>query len=799
MLRILDRYLLREIVPSLFLGIGVFTFVLLLNQILHYAQILITQRVNASIALGILFNLLPSVLCLTIPMGLLLGILIALGRLAADSEITAMRASGVSLYRLLTPLAVAAILAWVVSSYLIIQVLPDSNQRTRELLFQAMTSQAGKQIRPRVFYDRLFPNMMFLVREIPADNQRWQEVIMADLTQPESPTLTFADEGQLVIDSDERTASFYLKNAEIHRVAYSTPDDYQHRIDSEVSLPLPTETLFPPEDINVPRGARELHLAELARQFGETGLPKYSTEIHKKFSFPFACFVFGVLGLALGIHNRRDGRSWGFVVSIGIIFVYYLMITIGERLAANGRLSPVVGMWTANVVLGALGAALLVRNAREGQGAFWSWDEIRSAAARLNLRSLGNWLSGLRRAQRTKARQGRATSTDRGMHPSETRTVVVLKIPRLRLSPQDIRFPNTLDRYVTANFVRNFLLILSALVTVYVLGVLIDIFPFVFENRIKGKVLFQYLAAVQPEIFFHMLPLSTLMATLVCFALLSKTSELTAVKAGGISMYRTAMPVILAGVLVSGACFAIQEYVLPFANRRAVELKDEIEQRPVQTHNILNRQWMLGEQQQIYHYAYYDSTRRVFSGLAVYRFGVDPFRLTERFYAQTARWTAAEGGWLLANGWSRNFLTGRRHERFDKLLIPDMEPPSYFAKEERRSEQMTYFELSDYISDLEQSGFDVVRLQVAKHAKFSFPLAAVVTVLIGIPFSFTPGKKGALYGIGIAIAIGLSYYVITRMFGFMGETAMLPPLMAAWSPNVLFAVAALYGLFNVRT
>ena len=160
MLRILDRYLLKEITPSLFLGIGVFTFVLLLNSILHYAQILITQRVSAAIALGILLNLMPSVLCLTIPMGLLLGILIALGRLAADSEIAAMRASGVSLYRLLTPLAVAAVVAWMASSFLIIEILPDSNQKTRELLFQAMTSQAGKQIRPRVFYDRLFPNLI---------------------------------------------------------------------------------------------------------------------------------------------------------------------------------------------------------------------------------------------------------------------------------------------------------------------------------------------------------------------------------------------------------------------------------------------------------------------------------------------------------------------------------------------------------------------------------------------------------------------------------------------------------------
>jgi len=128
-----------------------------------------------------------------------------------------------------------------------------------------------------------------------------------------------------------------------------------------------------------------------------------------------------------------------------------------------------------------------------------------------------------------------------------------------------------------------------------------------------------------------------------------------------------------------------------------------------------------------------------------------------------------------------------------------MEPPSYFLKEERRSEQMTYLELSRYVADMKQAGYDVVRLEVALQSKFAFPLAALVTVLIAIPFSFTPGKKGALYGIGMAIGIGLSYYVTTRLFAFMGETAMLPPGIAAWAPNALFSVGALYGLFNVRT
>ena len=774
MMRILDRYVFREVIPSFFLGILVFTFVILLNEILRFAERLVSESASLSDTLGILLNLLPSVLCLTIPMGFLLGVLIALGRLAADSEIIAMRASGVSLYRLLIPVLVAATLAWGATSYLIIDVLPDSNQRVRQLFFKVLTSHAGMEVRPRVFYDRLFPNLMFLVLDTPTDVDYWENVILADLSEPQSPRLTFADQGRLLIDAEERTVTFYLQNAELHQVSHRRPAEYQRQLSKEIFLPLPTETFFPPEDINVPRGARELSLNQLRTSYTETELPVYLTEIHKKFSIPFASVVFGVLGLALGIRNRRDGRSWGFVMSLAVIFIYYVLIDIGENMAISGRLSPLLGMWTPNIVLGGGAIALLVRAARESQGGFFGigslWPLLGSKPGS-KLRSL------LKSSKR---------------RPS--RTEILLRIPRMSL-----RFPNTLDRYISREFTRFFLLILAALVSVYVLGLLIDVIADTFENNIQGKVVFEYIALAQPQIFFHMLPLATLMATLVCFAILTKTSELTAAKAGGISVYRLAVPVVLMGVVVSAGCFALQEYLLPYANRRAAELRDEIKKRPAQTYNVLNRKWMMGENQELYNYAYYDPNLRKFSGLAVYKYDTNPFEITERFYTEEATWESEIGAWVFRKGWKRNFAEGRQIERFEALRVRDMEPPSYFVKVQKRSDQMTYLELARYVEDLKQAGYDVVPLEVARQAKFSFPLAAMVTVLIGVPFSFTPGKKGALYGIGIAIAIGLTYYVTTRIFAFMGETAMLPPFIAAWAPNVLFSIAALYGLFNVRT
>jgi LPS export ABC transporter permease LptG/LPS export ABC transporter permease LptF len=775
MLRILDNYIIREIGPSFGLGLGVFTFVLLLNEILRYARILITQAASVGHVVGILINLLPSVLCVTIPMGVLLGILIALGRMSADSEITALRASGVSLYRLVRPILVAAAIGWAASSYFIIYVLPDSNQAVRQLFFQVLTSKVKTDIRPRVFYDNLFPNLMFLALDIPTGSDTWQNVFLADLSNPGAPRITLAREGRLIIDPEERTVNFYLRDGEMHQVNYGKPDNYDLQAFDETVLPIQGETFFPPDQVNVPRGPREMGFQQLFGTYQQTNLPVYLVEIHKKFSIPFACFVFGILGLGFGIKNRREGRSWGFVVSIAIIFIYYVLIKLGEEMAVQERLSPLISMWSVNVIMGVAGVLLLVRNAREAYGF--------QHAIHIGLKSLGT------RVRRSVA--GRLTT--RSTSPS-SRPVVVIRIPRIV-----IRFPNTLDRYITREFLRYFFLILSALVTIYILGEILNILEPVFENRIKGKLVFQYIGVVLPEILFRMLPLATLMATLVNFAIFTKTSEITAIKAGGVSLYRISLAPILIGAVASLVCFALQDYVLPYSNRRAAELDDEIHKRPVQTHNLMDRRWMLGREQHIYHYSYFDPGESVFKGLAVYHFDPSNFRLSQRLYANQAGWDSSIGAWILQGGWERVFDEVADVERFNELIVRDIEPPAYFVKEEKQSDQMTYVELENYIEDLSQSGFDVMRYKVALHSKIALPLAAMITVIIGIPFSFTPGKKGALYGIGIAIVLGLSYYVTARVFTYMGDSAMLPPLLAAWAPNILFGVAALYGLFNVKT
>ena len=125
--------------------------------------------------------------------------------------------------------------------------------------------------------------------------------------------------------------------------------------------------------------------------------------------------------------------------------------------------------------------------------------------------------------------------------------------------------------------------------------------------------------------------------------------------------------------------------------------------------------------------------------------------------------------------------------------------PEYFKKEVLTASQMTYPELSLYIDDLSRSGFDVSGLTVDLYRKLSFPLVSVIMAIIAIPFAFTTGRKGAFYGIGIAIVIGISYWAAFELFDKLGGINRLSPLIAAWFPNLIFGFSGFWMLLKVRT
>ncbi len=317
------------------------------------------------------------------------------------------------------------------------------------------------------------------------------------------------------------------------------------------------------------------------------------------------------------------------------------------------------------------------------------------------------------------------------------------------------------------------------------------------QNRVAGRVVVRYYAFHLFQIAFTVAPIAVLVGVLVTLGVLARNKEITAMKAGGISVYRAAMPVLGMGLVSSLLLYGLQEWVLPQTNKVAAAERNVIKGRPAQSSDQFDRRWMLASDDRFYNFDYIverdrSPRRGVAEGggrggeFAVYGFSiydVDPGRweLDERVFASRAAWNPAEGAYELDHGWRRT--TGAR-PTFQRFLLQrvraigrdpggEIEPPAYFKREEKPSDTMGFGELGLYIRSLETRGFDVAKLRVQLYRKLAFPMVGLVMTLLAVPFSFVVARRGALYGVGIAIVIAIVYWAVLGIFEALGNNALL--------------------------
>jgi LPS export ABC transporter permease LptG len=289
-----------------------------------------------------------------------------------------------------------------------------------------------------------------------------------------------------------------------------------------------------------------------------------------------------------------------------------------------------------------------------------------------------------------------------------------------------------------------------------------------------------------------------LVAVLVTFGVLTKHNEVTAFKACGVSLHRLAIPVLAISGVFSAGLFAFDHYYLPDTNRKQDALRNEIKGKPVQTYLHPERKWIFGRGFRIYYYKYFDNSQNVMAGVSVYQLDPKSFDLRREISAERAQWQPSLHTWIFQNGWVRE-IHGK-FERFQVRTFPELdEPPDFFLKKLEQDKQMNFQELDAYISDLQQSGFDTVRLRVQLQKKFSVPLFALIMAMISVPFAFLVGNRGAMAGIGVSIGVAMAYWGIGQLFEQIGNANQLPPGLAAWSPDVLFALAGAYLLLRMRS
>jgi LPS export ABC transporter permease LptG len=442
-------------------------------------------------------------------------------------------------------------------------------------------------------------------------------------------------------------------------------------------------------------------------------------------------------------------------------------------------MSPVLGVWMANILFGLIGTVLL-----------WRTDKIPIELG-LGEMLLGQFKTSIARIFNSRVEESATNGSRR----------------RGRLF--STRFPLILDDYVLRSFVSYLMLILSSLLVLFLVFTYFELLSDIVRKKIPLLTQLEYLLNFVPSVLYQVTPLAVLLTVLVMFGLMQKSNEITAMKATGVSIYRTVIPILVIATTLAGGLFVLDQWYLPYANKRVETLRNMIKGKPAQTYLRPDRKWIFGESKKrgegatenrkIYYYEAFDPDRNTFGSISAFELNPHSFQMIKRVYAARARWAEHLSKWTFENGWQRtwnNAPGADLHEdlrKFDVSTFAELnEPPTYFKKEVLQSSEMNYEELRRYIYDLQQGGFDVVRLRVQLQKKIAFPLITLVMAVLAVPFALSGGRRGALSGVVVALVIGVSYVLTSSLFEAMGNVSQLPPLIAAWSPDLIFGLAGGY-------
>src|SRR5215471_4157491 len=771
-MRILTRYILREVAAHALIGVAIFTFVLFTRDLGHILELVVRASAPLPSVAEIFSFTVPLALAYTLPMSVLVGILIGLSRLAADSEITAMRASGMGIWSFLRSLSPFVFAAWLLALANGLYVAPRSQAALARLDDRLKGSQVSFEVQPRVFYEG-FPKYVLYVQDVKsaAGAAIWKDVFMADLTDASNPKITLAKEGVVVAEGPDRL-HLHLVDGSAHETDPKDPDHYEISTFEQTDIPIELPSSENRSDESQPASVvGTWDLLEKARHGDPVNARWDLIEFHRRFALPTACLVLALVGIPLGLSSKKSGKSGGFVLTILLVFVYYVISLIGVSLARQDKVSPWFGAWLADFAFLALGVFLLFRAEKRPFELASFRDQKKNAALLAGGRGRNSRENAFERA-----------STRRRFFSAS--------------------FPTLLDDYVLRDFFLHLGMILATFLILVLVFTLFELLGDILRNRVPALVVVEYLVNVTPYLLYSVAPLVMLLAVLVTFGLMQRSNEITAIKATGISIYRIVTPVIVAAAVLAVGLFFADQFYLPRTNKRQEALHNQIKGKPAQTYLRPDRKWIFGQNNDIYYYQFFDPDHDQFGNITVFQLDKANFTVTRRIHADRAHWADNLNRWVYEQGWERllNVSAIANYRPFDVSTFPALqETPGYFKKEVKQYNEMNYTELRRYIRDLQESGFDVVRLRMQLHEKLSYPLITLIVAILAVPFSLSTGKRGAITGVAVGIGVSVFYIVVTRFFEAMGNQSLLPAAMAAWAPDLIFVLVGGYLILKVPT
>jgi len=777
---VLDRYIARELVSPFAFACALLTFFLVIDRIYHLTDLVITKGVPFYLVMQLLLFMMPSFLAHTLPMALLVAVLLAGGRLASDLEIVAFKAAGVSALRLFRPVLVASLLITGATAVLTLMVNPAANGEFQRQLFRILQARAVSGLQERIF-NSTFGDLTIYVEDVSTSQVALRGILVSDERDPTLSRIISAREGRLLTDEANRRITLRMMNGAVNEADILPVDVPKTTVDT----PSPTGgaagasryryTRFDIYDMSLSvdsplKGAPRVEKPEkddLGAKIAEYrddphSRAPFEIERHKRYALPMAALVFGLVGFPLAIRSHRGGRSIALVGSLAILVTYYLMMTSLEGAALRARVPAVLAIWAPNALFGTGGLGLLIATARE-----WRWPAM-PAVWRV--------IEAVRRTM-----PGRPVWHPRhGTGGARDSTHIV-------------------DRYLVREYVTFMGIGLAVAAALFVVIDLVQTLDKYLRVKPPLVYILEHFAYRLPAALHDGLPVVMLVATIFLFLTLSRYHELTALKAAGVSLYRVSAPVLGVGLVVAIGAGLFQELALPVLNERGEEV-DRVKIRGQAPRHLQSRQrlWVRSADTRFYRVELLNPGTNDLYGVTILELDRE-FRLTGRLDARRAHWTA--GGWELSDGAYREIGPEGKVQTvpFGWTALDLKEELEDFLRIQKPVSTMSFWELRDYIGQLEAAGFQIRKYLVELYSKLSFPLVNLVMVLVAIPFALQSPRGGRLVGIGLAIVIMAGYLVVHYVALAFARADLLPPLIAAWTANVIFVGIGVSLLLRART
>jgi len=753
-IKTLDRYIIKEITLPFLLGASVYSFTMLLNHLQRIVDTLIAKGTSLWIFIQLVLFLLPFILSFTIPMSVLMGVLAGLSRMNSDSEMIALKTMGIKNGRIFKPVFIFSLAAYLLSAFLMMYVTPEAQYRLRKLWNKVAVSNSIINIKPQIICDHFNDYILYFESSDP-QTHTWRNVILYPHNTGRKENILLAGSGRLA-QSQNGEYFFSLRNGILHSFNRLDEKDKSYGIGQ---FRYKSEEIQERTSYRFTRSSRHLPFHRLIENIRENPRQlSYRTELHRQLTQPLSALLLGFLGLSLGISIKKGGKASGFVISLGIIFLYYILITGAENLIIRRIITPFWGMWGPIFILFLIALFSYYYTSRE-----------------------------------ITFRGGRFKRLVQGRVGKRISLAVNAFTQRPIGSPRHRGVFKILDRYVLKRIIFLFLLMILSLTAIFYMLNVIELIDDAISNQVSLLVVLQHVLHRIPKNLGFVMPIAAMTAVLLTFSLMSKNNEITAIQASGISIYRLVVPVLLFGLFLSSAFFLFQETVIPRSSEMANQLLNQIKNRQVFQVKT-NKKGLKAGPEKFYFYRHYNVRTQEFTRFNIIHLD-DQFQIEKRVFANEARWIN-DRELELSGGFTKTFrdnvpVASRSFVR-ETLKIP--EPRSAFEKESF-PEFMNIQQTREYIEYLRRNHSDTTKYRAKLLQQYAFPFSTLVMIFIAIPFSFRMGKKGTLFGIGIAIGISMVFWGVSTFSNSLGQAAILSPLVSSFLPILLFTALSITMLF----